>query len=374
MDTDGKLNKVNNDKGFALVYLALLVVVLMALVGLAVDVGYMYVTKGQLQNASDAAALAGASQLKSVGTGSANPNDLMQTNARSAAILFASKNQAAQKNVTIANDNSNELKPENDIRVGRWNGTTFNPSSTPVNAIEVRARRTADSPDSDVSTFFARVLGWNTMGASASAIAALPVRANGFFAICTESCTGVSTDPSNPTTIDPPRQYDRDPSEGTPNSDSFAWSSLLTQVSSTTNISPLICSEVGNVDVCGHEVWTTQGTSAAIFKDMEAAFNDPTFDRDNKEISGNNVSAWWLYVPVTRECKPGAQPKPLDVWGYAWLRVISVCDTGGGGGSLCRPYSTHHCLYPQKIVIDRIACVDCNDPRNASGTKAVLVK
>ncbi len=367
------MNKAHNDKGFALVYLALIIVALMALVGLAVDIGYMYVTKSQLQNASDAAALAGAAKMKYVGTGTGNPNDLIQSAARSEAILFASKNKAAQKDVTIANDNSNALSTGNDIAVGNWNGTTFSPSTTPVNAIEVRARRTADAPDSDVSLFFGRVLGWNKMGASATAIAALPIRASNFIALCVDTCSGVSTDPDNPTTLAPPRQYDRDPEASFPNSQSFAWTSLLTSVSSATNISPLICNDIPNVDVCGKSIWTTQGTTDSIFKDMEASFNDPTFDTANKELSGNTVSAWWLYVPITNQCKPGSQPTAYSIWGYAYVRVISVCDTGGGGGSLCRPYSSPTCSYPKKIVIDKIACVSCDDPRNA-GTTAVLVK
>jgi hypothetical protein len=105
---------------------------------------------------------------------------------------------------------------------------------------------------------------------------------------------------------------------------------------------------------------------------MEGAFNDPNFDSANKEFSGGNVTAWWLIVPVTNQCNPGNQPQPFTVWGYALIRVISVCDTGGG--MPCRPYTSHPCSYPHKIVIDRIACIDCATAGSNSGFKASLVQ
>ena len=337
----------------------------------------MYVAKGKLQSAADAGALAGASQLRSSGIGAANPNDLIQTAARNEAIKFAnvSGNMAAGKTVVIANNNTNTLTDDNDIAVGNWNGTAFRPYSTPVNAIEVRTRRTSGSPGGQVDVFLGRVLralpgggaDWGKMSAAAVAIASLPVRANNYISICQASCTGVSSDPSNPTVISPPREYVRDPNA--PGINSFAWTSLLNSVSSASGISPLICSDQPNQDVCGKKIWTTQGTVSDLFKDMEGTFNDPNYDKENKEFSGGNVSAWWIIVPVTvlSQCNPGNQPTPSDIWGYALVRVISVCDTGGGNA--CRPYSSHPCTYPHEIVIDRIACVDCPNARKCSGNK-----
>jgi hypothetical protein len=105
---------------------------------------------------------------------------------------------------------------------------------------------------------------------------------------------------------------------------------------------------------------------------MEGAFNDPNFDVGNKEFSGGNVTAWWLIVPVTNQCNPGNQPQPFTIWGYALIRVISVCDVGGG--MPCRPYTSNPCSYPHKIVIDRIACIDCAAADSNSGFKAALVQ
>jgi Flp pilus assembly protein TadG len=370
MGTDAKI--IGNEKGIATIYIALMLVALVALAGIVMDFGYMYITKGQLQNAADSAALAGAAKMKSAGTGTANATDTVQAVARTEAITFAAKNNAAKSSVVIANNNSNVMSSDNDIAVGNWNGTSFSPGTTPVNAMKVRARRTSDSPGGQVPTFLGRVIGWNQMGAAADAIAALPLRANGYLSICQESCSGISSDPSSPTILSPPREYTRDP--GTDPGSSFAWTSLLDHVSSTNDISPLVCSDQQpNVSVCGKQIYTTQGTSSELFKQMESTFNDPNYDKENKEFSGGEVTGWWVLVPVTLDCNPANQTiEPFNVWGYAWIRIISVCDTGGGNP--CRPYHTNHCAYPHEVVIDRIACVSCADSPSASGDKTLLVK
>ena len=54
---------LRNEHGQALIITLISFTVLLGFVGLAVDVGYMFYTKRQLQVAADAAALAGASVL-----------------------------------------------------------------------------------------------------------------------------------------------------------------------------------------------------------------------------------------------------------------------------------------------------------------------
>lgn len=60
MDRDGNKIRPSAQKGVILVFTALLLPVIFACAGLAVDLGNMYVHKSNLQNAVDAAALAGA--------------------------------------------------------------------------------------------------------------------------------------------------------------------------------------------------------------------------------------------------------------------------------------------------------------------------
>jgi len=75
-----------NQRGIAVVYIALMLVVLFMFAGLAIDIGYMYVAKTQLQNAADAAALAGASQFSEL-----TSSNTIQLDARNEAINFALK-------------------------------------------------------------------------------------------------------------------------------------------------------------------------------------------------------------------------------------------------------------------------------------------
>src|ERR1700733_11238123 len=55
--------KRSHESGQALVFVGLSLVVLTAVVGLAIDMGYLRYTKRRLQTAADSAAIAGASEL-----------------------------------------------------------------------------------------------------------------------------------------------------------------------------------------------------------------------------------------------------------------------------------------------------------------------
>lgn len=59
----GKLDAPVSQRGMTIVYVVLSIFVLLAALGLAVDLGHVQVVRGELQNAADAAALAGAKNL-----------------------------------------------------------------------------------------------------------------------------------------------------------------------------------------------------------------------------------------------------------------------------------------------------------------------
>lgn len=89
-----------NKRGQTLVFFALLLPVLMGFIGLVVDVGTLYVEKARLQSSVDAAAAAGALDLKTLsdhGTSEATARDLLQkngmspTNAAAAAVTYPAK-------------------------------------------------------------------------------------------------------------------------------------------------------------------------------------------------------------------------------------------------------------------------------------------
>ena len=284
MDTVRRIVR-GNQKGMMIVYVALAIVALCAFVALAVDMGYMYVAKGQLQNAADAAALAGASQLPDTGK------------ARAEAVTFAAKNVAAGSAINISSSGGNALTPDNDITVGNWNpekypANPYDENRLPVNAVKVRARRTgaADaagtSIDGPVDLFFAKIFDKTQMGASSSAIAQRPVRAGFYFAIGQAVCNSASF------------PVELTPQSGGGSGGNMGWSSLLQQETPASDVlDNFMCppDKVPDVDVCAKpkdSIFTTGGTDATVFQGVETDFYDPNYDRINKTFSGGQVATW----------------------------------------------------------------------------------
>lgn len=364
MDAAGRVAILKSQKGMAMVYFALLMVVFFAFLGLAVDVGYMYLTRGQLQNAADAAALAGASRLVA--------GETAQPAAREEATRYAAQNIADLKTVEISDDDSNALSEKNDITVGNWDRTktpNFSTSRSPVNAIQVRARRTAagdvggESAGGPVKLFFAKVLDerWKEMGVSAVAIAQRPPKA-GFYIMVGSGVCGASGEVVL-----------------TPAAGNMAWTSLLQPSTNANDIKDnFICpaDRQPRTEVCGEKVYTTNGVVADIFKAVEVDFNDPDYDRANKNFdAGGNVTGWTVIVPVSTVSDPSTQPSPQGVWGYARVVITRACGTGGGNPCSGRiSLSAGGCSGGENdIVISSVYCVPCERRDELFGTNSSLV-
>ena len=373
-----RLKRINN-KGVALVFIALMIVVLVAFVSLAVDLGYMYVAKGQLQNAADAAALAGASQLPD------------QVQVKLKATQFAAANKAVGDDVAITNA---------DIEIGNWDPTRprtpndlrFSASGTIKNAVKVTARRNVTGADAAgqgaIPLFFGRIFsllpgggaGWSEMGTKADAIAATPPRATGLITMCNEFCDADATWP-NVKVIDPPRVLETGPTAIAPNPQLFGWTSLLTSVTAPGfSLNDLICNWSPFVEVCGQNIYTTMGGDTTVLRDLEGTMYDPGFDSVNKEKDADGkVIGWWLIVPITETCPPGLPGgwDPKQVIKYAKIHISAINSTGVGNP--CRkfyaPKSVKDAYSNNVIVIDRLSCVACADKDDMLGViKYSLVK
>ncbi len=115
------------------------------------------VLRSHLQRTADAAALAGISQL---------PDEAA---ARTEALQYADLNMASADHGTVL--------ASSDVVAGNWDGgtRTFTPAGTPVNALRVIAKRSQDNGNA-APTFFARILGFDSVDIVTSAISArLPV-------------------------------------------------------------------------------------------------------------------------------------------------------------------------------------------------------
>lgn len=149
----------------------------LSLVALGVDLGVVSLTKSKLQNAVDAAALAGAQEIiaavENVGQTSGGGEEAANANA-------AAEASARQMAATVANLNGVYVNAEADVRFGKryYNDDTgmFDVlwDEAPFNVVKVTARKDnpePGQPDSKLSLFFARVFGKQTAELSASAVA-----------------------------------------------------------------------------------------------------------------------------------------------------------------------------------------------------------
>lgn len=194
---------IKDQNGFALVLLGLTIVVLLGFAALAVDIGYLYAARNELQNAADAAALAGARELGKIYLagpyvkGTASGGDTYKVFV--AAKDVAGKNVAAGESVTIQvyafkknqdgtdfinADGKKEIDPNNvstdgaDVVLGEWQWTAASGTDKlktagvdHPNAVRVYAKRQKEA--NPVTLFFASVLGIVDAGVSAVATAAL---------------------------------------------------------------------------------------------------------------------------------------------------------------------------------------------------------
>lgn len=161
---------IRNQKGATVVFVAVLFPALVAFAALAIDIGYAMLTRNEVQNVADAGALAGTRKLGVIYE-EMTPAQQQSYVCNPATIVPIVQetgllNRAGQKDVIIN---------AADVEIGTWE-----PSRTPKfiatmerpNAVQVKARRDG-SANGPITTFFARIMGIDTMDISASAIAAL---------------------------------------------------------------------------------------------------------------------------------------------------------------------------------------------------------
>lgn len=350
MDAFGRL--IKEERGFALVYIALMIVVLIGFVGLAVDMGYMFVTKGQLQNAADSGALAGVSQLSDV------------TAARQTAKQFAERNKAAGESVNVDLNVANSAN--GDIVVGYWDKSTKTlqsvvPYGKVANAVKVVTRRTTETGEGvsavnkQVDTFFSKVLDWGQMSAKAEAIACRPPKPSAPIVLCQDLCS-VTTFPfrvyfNQNLAVDPSGVANPVYTVGWTE---FSPTSKATDLGPNSTVAEMIQDPEHEIPLglCGQTLWTNNGLGQAITILRNAYL-------DAREPS---TQIWTVLVPIFLAC-----PSSVS-WGesytqlvqYAEIDIIDVKTPGGGSGE-------------SYVEIQRIDCQGCGTA-SFLGDKGTLVK
>lgn len=145
-----------NRRGSIIVLAAACLIIAVAFVAFAVDIGYLSVVKTQLQNAADAAALAGANSLSTSSSA-----------AVSAAKTVGLANSAAGHAVSI---------PDSDIELGSWDpdalAFTALSGAAQANADTVKVTcRCSNQNGTSVTLFFAKVIGVTSADLNATAYA-----------------------------------------------------------------------------------------------------------------------------------------------------------------------------------------------------------
>jgi hypothetical protein len=320
-----------------------LLVFLLAFLVIAIDFAYIYVVRGELQNAADAAALAGAAMIT-------DNNDLVQPDARAEAIAFAAKNKAAGKNVELL---------DSAIQVGFWNGSGLEEGVTPVNSVKVRVGRTGGEA---VPLFFGRIVGRESMQVTRVAVAYRPPTPTTAMSLCIDTCDLVI--PAGGQVMYFKEEQIPVDEFGVPKNElGVAWTEFSSLKSTNFGPNSLIAQYIRGdshpPNVCGECITTNNAGPTQIMKVLLDEYNE------QKDAEGK----WKVVVPVLNSsasicgttgisaCPPGVQPEePYLVERYAVANITGVT---------FNPTPT--------IRIAEIACTDC-PATELLGIRAVLVK
>jgi len=171
-------------RGIAYIWAAIFLIIFILLAGLSFDAARAFVAAHQLQNAADAAALAGACLVR-----------VSEPNARQKAIDIAYENFVIGARVRLDKNEDNADPDNGDIIVGIYDRSskTFIPTTTDPNAVKVIAKRTEDSLNGSLPLIFGPIAGVNDVDITRSAIA-VSIGTTGAGLITLDKCCGLTTD------------------------------------------------------------------------------------------------------------------------------------------------------------------------------------
>jgi len=171
MNNDSEIRRTKNEKGAVALLFAMGLVAMLGVASFALDIGMGLVTKSELQNTSDAAALAGARELalwykqypQQIG-GTLDPDGASDVEQKAQA--YGQLNKAGGVPIEIAAD---------DINLGTYDpktGVITEPATQKVRTVRVQSRRD-DTTNGAVPTRLATVMGIGQMSVRATTAAAV---------------------------------------------------------------------------------------------------------------------------------------------------------------------------------------------------------
>jgi hypothetical protein len=297
--------KLTEQRGSVLIVTALLLIVLLGFTAFAIDFGNAYIVKNELQNAADAAALAGASVLFSANelcigsdhpydcctgskAGNCNPSTVDDNNVRETAKAVAAKNYSSGNQAPVPTVEIGHYKfassraipgtftaTQTYQQMTNWETVSFNTlndydgtGGKPmfINSVKATVSRT------NVPRFFSRIWSSSDLAITANAVAYVgfagtlePGAADQPIGICAQS---IKNDEGN-YTCNTGRMLNSGGNASTHNT--AAWTNF-TQPCETANpptLNPLVCGE-GNPQpiMLGGRVGSTGGTDTSVLKNL----------------------------------------------------------------------------------------------------------
>jgi hypothetical protein len=344
-------------RGTAVLLTIGMMVFILAMVGVAVDLAYRFAAIGEIEKSVEAAALAGAGNL--------GFNDSVFPTARAAAAQYATLNPYHNPLGMLISLNPNPANaPNGDVVLGVWDDSTasFTPSvdGTVVNAMRCQYATT-------VPTTFLRVLGIQTLGVSASAVAvanppALPPPNSCVFPIGLSSCPFQNNEVYTSSGCGKTIKFITSNGQAD-SSNTAAWVNMSGSGTPTpSTLNPQIdAAETGqcnsNPPAVGSTVGTNNGMAANVFENLKDAFVT-NFNRSValnttysiKDVQNNvvyNGPGWEVYVPVVQTaCNADGSTQAIqgDHTLVGWTRFVmtQAYDTTGQstGCAVSNPYDT----------------------------------
>jgi hypothetical protein len=170
------IQTIRNNRGATAIVVAVSLIILIGFLALAVDIGHLLVGRNELQNAADAAALAGASALyPHLPSNTPTPPDWGAAETEAANWIRRNKSDNVYLEVAEVVSGYWDLRPGTSpdlLSQSITPGLCLTPTGacTPP-AVKVTVRRTAGTNSGPVRNWFASVIGVSTSDVSAKAIA-----------------------------------------------------------------------------------------------------------------------------------------------------------------------------------------------------------
>lgn len=319
--------RMREHKGATVIFVAIALVMFLGFAALAVDVGYLYVVRGELQNSADSGALAGAQVLYN------NLGTEVNAGANAVAQDYAERHDSEQEQAVVESVErghwsfaTRTFTPNNSlVAVPLWDVTAeeLDANTDFINAVRVITRRKRDVGGQLPAHFFATIFGGGRTEVKATAVGYIgfagklePFAVDQPIAICKQAITV-----NGEYTCGVGRMLNSGLNDG---HQTAGWTNFSQpcETASTTSVRPFVCA-TGNPMMLnlGETLGTTNGTVQTVYDGItDCWYNNPSYDTNNDNIPDQ---PWAMVLPVI-DCPGGAVGNCSDLVGAVEVQVVWI--------------------------------------------------